>query len=618
MRGLARTVLAGLTVIIAICWTVSTGAAAAQRRPAMQFPSGVTLDSAGNVFVADRAAHVVFRIDARTNDITVFAGTGNAGRSGDGGPAAAAMTNPFGFTFDRAGNLFFFDTEVHAIRRIDARAGVVTTVVGNKQQGFSGDGGPGTQAMLYRPHSGTFDRDGALVFGDSFNNRIRRWDPSTGIIETIAGTGERGSSPDGTPARTMNFTFFGGIAVDRAGDLVITGRDHRSLKFDRRAGVIRVIAGTGVAGFSGDGGPARAAQISAPYGIVIAPNGDIIFADAGNARVRRIDAATGVIRTIAGREAPRTRADSTSRNSETHTQASFAAHPGPRNSHVMTSAGQLGVYMFGGAGSADPRLVDTLWRWTGTEWHPLSNMGPHSRNLTGAAFDRRRGALVVYGGSGIGSGTRFGDTWEWGARHWQEKNVRTPGPRDHHAMTYDEARRTVVMFGGAEAGTLVSGTWTWDGERWTKADTSAAPPAVVHHAMAYDSRRQRVVMYGGIGTDNGKRSDTWEWDGTRWGRIATPSHPGPRSHHRLAYDEARGLIVMFGGGDSTATDTWTYDGSTWERRAVSGPPPRWSPAMAYDSARRRIVLFGGGRNARPYGALGDLWEWDGARWEQRQ
>ena len=345
---------------IGIAVIASTGIAqssAAPARPALQFPSGLTLDAAGNVFVADRVAHVVFRIDARTNDITVFAGTGTAGWSGDGGPArnallrnpewvefdargnlyvadrgnhvirkidttgiithvagtgvtgqsgdggpaaTAAMTNPFGFTLDRAGNLFFFDTEVHAIRRIDARNGVVTTVIGNKQRGFAGDGGPATQAMLSRPHNGAFDRDGALIFGDSFNNRIRRWDPSTGIIETIAGSGEQGSSPDGTPLRQAKFTFFGGIAVDRNGDLVVTGLDNRIFKLDRRAGVIRVVAGTAVAGFSGDGASAMTAQFTSPYGIAIAPNGDIIVADAGNARVRRIDARTGIIRTIAG------------------------------------------------------------------------------------------------------------------------------------------------------------------------------------------------------------------------------------------------------------------------------------------------------------------------------
>ena len=137
-----------------------------------------------------------------------------------------------------------------------------------------------------------------------------------------------------------------------------------------------------------------------------------------------------------------------------------------------------------------------------------------------------------------------------------------------------------------------------------------------HHAMAYDARRQRVVMYGGAPPSGPRGSDTWEWDGSKWERIATPTNPGPRSHHRMAYDAARGVIVLFGGGDTTATDTWTYDGRDWRRHAVAGPAPRWSAAMAYDAARRRVVLFGGSRNARPYDAFADTWEWDGERWTE--
>jgi streptogramin lyase len=210
------------------------------------------------------------------------------------------MTNPFGLTLDRSGNIFVFDTEVHTIRRIDAASGVITTVIGNTQRGFSGDGGPATEAMLFRPHNGVFDRDGALIFGDSFNQRIRRWDPATGIITTIAGTGEQGISPDGTPARAARFTFFGAMAIDRDRNLVFTSLDHRILRFDRATGVLRVIAGTGVAGFSGDGGPARESQLHIPYGLAITSHGDLVFSDAGNSRVRRIDMDTGVIRTIAG------------------------------------------------------------------------------------------------------------------------------------------------------------------------------------------------------------------------------------------------------------------------------------------------------------------------------
>lgn len=293
--------------------------------------------------------------------------------------------------------------------------------------------------------------------------------------------------------------------------------------------------------------------------------------------------------------------------------------PAPRNSHAMVSAGPNGgVLLFGGGSNGTARLTDTLWLWNGSAWRPVTDAGPHARNLPAAAFDARRNAVVLYGGAGVGNGTRYGDTWEWNGSRWEEKSLRTPGSRDHHAMAYDEARGKVVMYGGLVGSTLVGGTWTYDGIAWTMADSVTGPGAVGHHAMAYDSKRERIVMYGGAPNNAPKLAETWEWDGTKWERISTPTSPGPRSHHRMAYDVARSVVVLYGGGDSTSADTWTYDGREWKRQDNSGPTPRWSSAMAYDASRQRVVLFGGGRNARPFGSLGDTWEWEGTRWTQRQ
>jgi sugar lactone lactonase YvrE len=264
-------------------------------------PEWVEFDRAGNLIVADRGNHVLRRIDARSGTISTIVGTGTFEAAGDGGPALkASLTNPFGFTQDREGNIFIFDTEAHSIRRVDAKTMTIATVIGSLKQGFSGDGGPATKATLYRPHNGVFDASGRLVFGDSFNQRIRRWDPKTGIIETIAGIGERGAAPDGTPAAKAQFTFFGGMAFTKDGDLVFTSLDHRILKLETKTNVIRVIAGTGQAGFAGDGGPATAAQFNTPYGIAITSSGDLIIADASNRRVRRIDGKTGTVSTITG------------------------------------------------------------------------------------------------------------------------------------------------------------------------------------------------------------------------------------------------------------------------------------------------------------------------------
>lgn len=267
----------------------------------LQNPEWVEFDDEGNLYLADRGNHRVRRIDARTGIIRTVAGTGEYASDGDGGPATeAAITNPFGLELDRAGNLYIFDTESHLIRRVDATTGVIETVVGTGEQGFSGDGGPGTAAAMYRPHNGRFDARGRLVFGDSFNQRVRRWDPSTGMIETIAGSGDQGSSPGGTPAIEASFTYFGAMQIAPDGDLLFTSLDQRILSIDAATGRLDVVAGTGEAGFAGDGGPATEARLETPYGLVRASNGDLYFSDAGNRRVRVIDARTGTIRTLAG------------------------------------------------------------------------------------------------------------------------------------------------------------------------------------------------------------------------------------------------------------------------------------------------------------------------------
>lgn len=268
-------------------------------RATLSAPEWIGFDSDGHLILADRANHRIRRIDAETGIITTIAGTGAYESTGDGGPAKlAAITNPFGLEFDSAGNLFLWDTESHRIRRIDAETGIITTVIGTSEQGFSGDGGPGTRATMFRPHNGRFDTQGRLVFGDSFNQRIRRWDPETGVIETIAGRGEQGSSPAGADARSAAFMYFGAMAFTPEGDLIFTSLDARILRIDADTWTLGVVAGTGEGGFAGDGGPATRAMIQTPYGLALAPNGDLYFSDASNGRVRMIDAETGIIRTL--------------------------------------------------------------------------------------------------------------------------------------------------------------------------------------------------------------------------------------------------------------------------------------------------------------------------------
>src|SRR5438477_2156499 len=194
--------------------------------------------------------------------ITTAIGTGAKGFAGDGGPAQAALLNgPFDVAFDRAGNLCFSDTFNHRIRRVDARSGGITTVAGNGEPGYSGDGGPAMRASLNEPYGIAIDRAGNIFVADRLNRRVRRIDAASGIITTLAGTGEPAYSGDGGPAARAGLAEPNGLAFDAAQrHLYITDvADNRVRVVDLASGRIATFAGTGAAEHSGDGGKAAAA-----------------------------------------------------------------------------------------------------------------------------------------------------------------------------------------------------------------------------------------------------------------------------------------------------------------------------------------------------------------------
>lgn len=239
---------------------------------------------------------------AAVGDITTVAGDGSIGFSGDGGPAASAiLNNPKGIVIDATGNLFIADDGNNRVRRIDAATGIITTVVGIGSAGFSGDGGPAVNAELVGPTDVAFDTSGNLLIADSNNKRIRSVDAATGIITTVAGDGGVGFSGDGGPATSASIGIPFGITVDADGNFFIAEvSSNRIRRVDAATGVISTVAGDGSSGFSGDGGIATDSSLNFPTDVTVDAVGNLLIADAFNNRIRRVETSTGIITTIAG------------------------------------------------------------------------------------------------------------------------------------------------------------------------------------------------------------------------------------------------------------------------------------------------------------------------------
>ena len=264
-------------------------------------PMRVTGDRTGNLFVADAHHARIRKIDTATNTIETIAGCGVEGYSGDGGPAVSAqIASPHGTALDRHGNIYIADLKNDRVRRVDASTGIITTVAGNGDHGYSGDDGPATQAMLASPIAVSVSDEGDLYIADHRNSRIRRVDAATGIITTVAGTGEQGFRGDGGRAVHAAISLPRDIALDADGTLYIAdGANNRIRRVDPND-TITTVAGTGRTEFFGDGGPAHKANLSMPYSIALDRQGDLYIVDTGNYRVRKINATTGIITTIAG------------------------------------------------------------------------------------------------------------------------------------------------------------------------------------------------------------------------------------------------------------------------------------------------------------------------------
>ncbi len=277
-------------------------AAAALREPFM-----CRFDSAGNLFFCEARNHVVRRVDAVTGVVATVAGTGEPGYSGDGGPATESTLNePYSLEVDADGSIYIVDRLNAAVRRVrfltdHGAAGVITTVAGTGDPGYSGDGGPGEQAQLREPNDCFLDGRGGLLIADIQDQRIRRLDLASGSIDTFAGNGAKERGGDGLPARQASILGARAVCMDHHGNTYIAEREGNGVRVVTAGGIMGTVAGAAaVRGYTGDGGSALAATWGAPKAIRCDAAGHIIVVDTENHAIRRIDANTGIVTTIAG------------------------------------------------------------------------------------------------------------------------------------------------------------------------------------------------------------------------------------------------------------------------------------------------------------------------------
>jgi sugar lactone lactonase YvrE len=264
-------------------------------------PYGVILARDGGLYFCDVDNQRIRRFDFASRATRTIAGDGQRAYRGDGGPATAGSLNmPHEVVFDARGHMYIAERDSHVVRKVDGATGVISTLAGTGVAGFSGDLGPAAQAQLRQPHSIYIGPDDHLMICDIGNHRIRSVDLGTGIIDTIGGTGERLSTPDGAPLKGTPLNGPRTMVIDRDGTIYLALREGNALyRIDPKNRTLHHLAGTGEQGWTGDGGPARMAKLSGPKGLALSGR-SLYVADTESHTIRRINLDTGIITTVLG------------------------------------------------------------------------------------------------------------------------------------------------------------------------------------------------------------------------------------------------------------------------------------------------------------------------------
>jgi len=292
-----------ITTVAGTLWSGYNGDNIDATSARLYYPFGVHVDASHNTYIADTYNHRIRKVDGKTGIITTVAGTGSKGFSGDGGPAiSASLRYPFNVYLDSAGNIYIVDTFNYRIRKVDAATQIITTVVGDGSAKFKGDGGLATDASIMKSYDVAVDSAGNIFIADTHSHAIRKVDATTGIINTVVGQGgSAGFEGDGGLATDAKLNTPTGVYVDATGNIyAVDTKNDVVRRVDATTNIINSVAGNGTAGFSGDGGLATLAQLDYPEAAWVDSSGNMFIVDTENCRIRRVDATTGIITTVAG------------------------------------------------------------------------------------------------------------------------------------------------------------------------------------------------------------------------------------------------------------------------------------------------------------------------------
>jgi sugar lactone lactonase YvrE len=262
-------------------------------------PYGLAVNQKGEVFIASTGSN---RIRKVTRNGTIFTVAGGGLKKALSGPAKRiALNRPLDLLFDSRGNLYIADTDNHVVRKVTPN-GWMTTVAGTGRAGFSGDGGPAARARLNTPVGIAMDRHGNLYIADKGNHRVREV-TADGVIRTIAGTGEIGTTGDGGPALKARLNGPHEVSVDADGNVYILGMGNHRVRIVSPSGIIRAFAGTGRVGAGGDGNNALQAEFNEPHDMALDQHGNLFISDTFNGRIRKVDVQKRIVTVVgSGRE----------------------------------------------------------------------------------------------------------------------------------------------------------------------------------------------------------------------------------------------------------------------------------------------------------------------------